>query len=161
MSWPQTHNYQTHGRTYKASYNTRETASLCETYSTALFLQSVLSEKTSHVTEINVSQKCALNILFILLIISVDSWLYGFVIMFVFIYQLHPRLVKPHVSFVCELPCSSGDLPAGSSLVTSSGTQRLWSSRVNTDRHRQSTRQPLEGTTQRETPLFNATVNSI
>ncbi len=55
------------------------------------------------------------------------------------------------VSVCVELPCSSGDLPAGSSLVISSGTQRLCSSRVNTDRHRQSTRQPLEGTIHRET----------
>lgn len=44
-----------------------------------------------------------------------------------------------------RLPCCSGDLPAGSSLVTSSGTHRLCNSRVSTDRHRQNARQPLEG----------------
>lgn len=57
-------------------------------------------------------------------------------------------------------PCSSGDLPAGSSPVISSGTQRPWSSRVSTDRHRQSTRQPLEGTTHRKRPS-EAAENSI
>lgn len=44
-----------------------------------------------------------------------------------------------------RLPCCSGDLPAGSSLVTSSGTHRLCNSRVSTDRQRQNARQPLEG----------------
>lgn len=44
-----------------------------------------------------------------------------------------------------RLPCCSGDLPVGSSLDTSPGTHRLCSSRVSTDRHRQNTRQPLEG----------------
>lgn len=58
---------------------------------------------------------------------------------------------------VCEVPCSSGDLPAASSLVVSSGTQRLCSSRVSTDRHRQSTRQPLEGTEQQTAGCLSIT----
>ncbi|TNN42783.1 hypothetical protein EYF80_047042 [Liparis tanakae] len=44
-----------------------------------------------------------------------------------------------------SVPCSSGDLPAAPPLLISRGTQRLCSSRVSTDRHRQSTRQPLGG----------------
>lgn len=63
----------------------------------------------------------------------------------------------PQLNQVClcvnKLPCSSGDHPAGSSLVISSDTHRLCSSRVSTDRHRQSTRKPLEDTKQRTVDL--------
>ncbi|KAA8581670.1 hypothetical protein FQN60_003251 [Etheostoma spectabile] len=69
--------------------------------------------------------------------------------------QAKSQPAKAEPTLTCDIKYiqhgRSCDLPAGSSLVVSSGTQRLCSSRVNIERHRQSTRQPLEGTTHRET----------